>query len=141
MRRFNFQDADFAAQFGAFADARRDTPESVDAAVRDVLEAVRARGLEALLDFTRRFDGVKLEADGLRVGAEEIAEGAEACAPPVREAIAFAARRIEAYHARQRPADARFTDEAGWSWAGAGRPWIRWGSTCPAAGRPTPRPC
>jgi histidinol dehydrogenase len=38
----------------------------------------------------------------------------------VREAIAFAARRIEAYHARQRPADARFTDEAGvelgWRW-------------------------
>ena len=50
----------------------------------------------------------------------EIAEGAEACEPKVREAIAFAARRIEAYHARQRPADARFTDEAGvelgWRW-------------------------
>ena len=120
MRRFNFQDADFAAQFGAFADARRDTPETVDVAVRDVLDAVRARGLEALLDFTRRFDGVELDAEGLGVSAEEIAEGAAACAPEVREAIAFAARRIEAYHARQRPADVRFTDEAGvelgWRW-------------------------
>ena len=120
MRRFNFQDADFAAQFGAFADARRDTPETVDAAVREVLDAVRARGLEALLDFTRRFDGVDLDAEGLGVSAEEIAEGAAACAPKVREAIAFAARRIEAYHARQRPADVRFTDEAGvelgWRW-------------------------
>ena len=120
MRRFNFQDADFAAQFGAFADARRDTPETVDVAVREVLDAVRARGLEALLDFTRRFDGVELDAEGLGVSAEEIAEGAAACAPEVREAIAFAARRIEAYHARQRPADVRFTDEAGvelgWRW-------------------------
>jgi histidinol dehydrogenase len=38
----------------------------------------------------------------------------------VREALAFAARRIEAFHARQRPADARWTDEAGvelgWRW-------------------------
>ena len=34
MRRFNFQDPDFDARFGAFADARRDTPETVDAAVR-----------------------------------------------------------------------------------------------------------
>ena len=120
MRRFNFQDPDFDARFGAFADARRDTPETVDAAVREVLEAVRARGLEAVLDYTRRFDGVELDAAGLRVSAEEIAEGAAACAPEVREAIAFAARRIEAYHARQRPADARFTDEAGvelgWRW-------------------------
>ena len=38
MRRFNFQDPDFDARFGAFADARRDTPETVDAAVREVLE-------------------------------------------------------------------------------------------------------
>ncbi|MFM8940502.1 MAG: histidinol dehydrogenase, partial [Phenylobacterium sp.] len=120
MRRFDFQDPDFAARFGAFADARRDTPETVDAAVREVLEAVRARGLEALLEFAARFDGVELDADGLRVSEAEIAEGAAACAPEVREAIAFAARRIEAYHARQRPADARFTDEAGvelgWRW-------------------------
>jgi histidinol dehydrogenase len=120
MRRFDFQDPDFDARFGDFADARRDTPETVDAAVREVLEAVRARGLAAVLEFTARFDGVELDADGLRVGEGEIAEGAAACAPQVREAIAFAARRIEAYHVRQRPADARFTDEAGvelgWRW-------------------------
>ncbi|MCA3744869.1 MAG: histidinol dehydrogenase [Phenylobacterium sp.] len=120
MRRFDFQDPDFDARFGDFADARRDTPETVDAAVREVLEAVRARGLAAVLEFTARFDGVELDADGLRVGEGEIAEGAAACAPQVREAIAFAAHRIEAYHVRQRPADARFTDEAGvelgWRW-------------------------
>jgi histidinol dehydrogenase len=120
MRRFDFQDPDFDARFGDFADARRDTPETVDAAVREVLEAVRARGLAAVLEFTVRFDGVELDADGLRVSEGEIAEGAAACAPQVREAIAFAARRIEAYHVRQRPADARFTDEAGvelgWRW-------------------------
>lgn len=120
MRRFDFQDPDFDARFGAFADARRDTPETVDTAVREVLEAVRARGLAAVLEFTARFDGVELDADGLRVSEGEIAEGAAACAPQVREAIAFAARRIEAYHVRQRPADARFTDEAGvelgWRW-------------------------
>ncbi|MCA6263033.1 histidinol dehydrogenase, partial [Phenylobacterium sp.] len=77
-------------------------------------------GLAAVLEFTARFDGVELDADGLRVSEGEIAEGAAACAPQVREAIAFASRRIEAYHLRQRPADARFTDEAGvelgWRW-------------------------
>jgi histidinol dehydrogenase len=38
----------------------------------------------------------------------------------VRDAIAFAAERIRAYHSRQRPQDLRFTDEAGvelgWRW-------------------------
>jgi len=72
MRRFDFQDPDFDARFGDFADARRDTPETVDAAVREVLEAVRARGLAAVLEFTARFDGVELDADGLRVGEGEI---------------------------------------------------------------------
>ena len=85
-----------------------------------MLEAVRTRGLAAVLEYAARFDGIELDAEGLRVSEAEIAEGAEACEPKVREAIAFAARRIEAYHARQRPADARFTDEAGvelgWRW-------------------------
>jgi histidinol dehydrogenase len=56
----------------------------------------------------------------LRVSAEEIEAGAAACPVEVREAIAFAAGRIRAYHERQRPADLKFTDEAGvelgWRW-------------------------
>ena len=42
MRRFSFSDPGFSAAFAAFVDERRETPEEVDAAVRDVLAAVRA---------------------------------------------------------------------------------------------------
>ena len=66
-----------------------------------------------MLDYARRFDKAELTEATIRVTPEEIAEGAAACDPAVREAIAFAARRIRAYHERQRPADARFVDEAG----------------------------
>jgi hypothetical protein len=54
--------------------------------------------------------------------------GAAACPAEVRDAIAFAAKGASAaYHERQRPADLRFTDEAGRaSSAGAGRRWRRW---------------
>ena len=120
MRRFRFSDPDFEPAFAAFIDERRETPEDVDLAVRDVLAAVRNRGLEAVLDYGRKFDGAELTAESLRVSPEEIEAGLAACPADVREAIDFAAARIGAYHRRQRPADQWFTDEAGvelgWRW-------------------------
>jgi len=120
MRRFRFTDPDFETAFAAFVDERRDTPEEVDAVVRDVLHAVKSEGLAALLRLARQFDGVELNETTIRVSPEEIEAGAAACPAEVRQAIAFAGRRIRAYHERQRPADQRFTDEAGvelgWRW-------------------------
>ncbi|MBI1196769.1 MAG: histidinol dehydrogenase [Phenylobacterium sp.] len=120
MRRFQVDDADFPTAFAAFLAERRGTPPDVENAVRDVIAAVRTEGVEALLRFARAFDGVELTVDDLRLGDDEIAEGAAACAPEVREAIAFAAKRIRDYHERQRPADQRFVDDVGvqlgWRW-------------------------
>ncbi|MET3664952.1 histidinol dehydrogenase [Caulobacter sp. 1776] len=120
MRRFSFSDPGFAAAFKAFLDERRGSPADVDAAVAEVLDAVRTQGIDAVLDYTRRFDKVELTAETIRVTAEEIEQGAADTPAHVREAIAFAAARIRAYHARQRPADQAWTDEAGvelgWRW-------------------------
>lgn len=120
MRTFRLTDPQFETAFAAFIDERRDTPEEVDAAVRDVLTAVRAEGLEAVLRFGREFDRVDLTETTIRVTAEEIEAGAAECRPDVREAIDFAAARIRAYHERQRPADMKFVDDAGvelgWRW-------------------------
>jgi histidinol dehydrogenase len=120
MRRFLFSDPDFQSAFKAFLDERRGSPADVDAAVAVVLEAIRTQGIEALLDYSRRFDKVELSAETIRVTAEEIEAGAAETPPDVREAIAFAAARIRAYHSRQRPANQAWTDEAGvelgWRW-------------------------
>ncbi len=120
MRRLDFSSPDFAAAFRAFLNERRGSPADVDAAAAEVLEAVRTRGLDAVLEYTRKFDRADLTAQTIRVTAEEIEAGAAACEPAVREAIAFAAARIRAYHTRQRPADQAWTDEAGvalgWRW-------------------------
>jgi histidinol dehydrogenase len=120
MRRFNAQDPGFDADFAAFLDEPRGSPAEVDAAVAEIIERVRVEGLRALLDYARRFDGVELDEESIHVSPAEIEAGAAECGPEVREAIAFAAGRIRAYHERQRPADARFTDEAGvelgWRW-------------------------
>ena len=120
MRRFDHSDPDFEPAFAAFLEERRETPLDVDDAVRDVLGAVRTRGLEAVLEFGRKFDGVDLTEASIRVSPEEIAKGLADCPEEVTEAIRFAAARIKSYHERQRPSDLRFIDEAGvelgWRW-------------------------
>jgi histidinol dehydrogenase len=120
MRTFRLTDPQFETAFADFIEERRDTPEEVDTAVRDVLAAVRREGLPAVLRFGREFDRADLTETTIRVMPEEIEAGAAECRPEVREAIDFAAARIRAYHERQRPADARFVDSAGvelgWRW-------------------------
>ena len=121
MRRFTATDSNFAAAFAAFLDEPRGSPADVDATVAEIIARVRIEGLAAVLDYSRRFDKAELTETTIAVTPEEIEAGAAACAPDVREAIAFAAARIRAYHERQRPADARFTDSAGvelgWRWS------------------------
>ncbi len=120
MRRFDTRDPDFDAAFEAFLDERRGSPADVDASVASILAEVKSGGLEAVLRFAETFDGVKLDAETLKVGPEEIARGAADATPEVRNAIAFASKRIRAYHERQRPADQQFIDDAGvelgWRW-------------------------
>src|SRR5579871_5148446 len=120
MRWFHLSAPDFDAEFDAFLAERRGMPADVDEAVAGVLEAVLSEGLDAVLRYTERFDRVRLDENSIQVTPREIQAGVDACPADVREAIAFAAARIRAYHARQRPKDERFVDEAGvelgWRW-------------------------
>ncbi|HYD44722.1 MAG TPA: histidinol dehydrogenase, partial [Phenylobacterium sp.] len=74
MRRFTFTDPDFDRAFRAFVAERRETPPAIEDAVREVLAAVRERGLEAVLEFGRKFDRANVDAANIRVSAEEIAD-------------------------------------------------------------------
>ena len=120
MRRLDFAQPDFDDRFRAFLDERRGGAADVDAAVADIIAAVKSEGLAALLRLARKFDGVELDERTIRVTPEEIAAGAAQCAPDVRAALELATARIRAYHQRQAPADQSFVDEAGvelgWRW-------------------------
>jgi histidinol dehydrogenase len=120
MRRFDVSDPSFAADFRAFLHEERGSAAEVDVAVAAIVQAVKTEGLPAVLRFAEQFDRAALTEETLRVTAEEIDAGAAACPQSVRDAIDFAAERIRTYHARQRPADAQWTDETGtrlgWRW-------------------------
>src|SRR6516162_2669761 len=111
---------DFAARFAAFLVTKREGAADVEAAVRAIIAEVAARGDDALVAYTRKFDRLDVAASGLRVTAAEIDDAFAACDPAARDALALARDRIEAYHRRQVPRDERFTDtlgvELGWRW-------------------------
>jgi histidinol dehydrogenase len=104
---------DFGKKFRAFLDTKRETSADVEAAARAIVADVAARGDLALRDYTRKFDQFDLDKVGLRVTHAEIAAAHAACERRALDALSFAHDRIEAFHRRQVPTDARFTDALG----------------------------
>jgi histidinol dehydrogenase len=80
--------------------------------VRPIVQGVRERGDEALIEFTARFDRVQLTADRLRVSREEIERAYQLLDMPVREAIEHAIRNVRTFHEQQMPHEQWFTQVA-----------------------------
>jgi histidinol dehydrogenase len=74
----------------------------VERTVARILAAVRREGDAALVRFTARFDGVRLDPARLRVPAAEIRRSARGADPRLAAALRDLARRIEVFHRRQR---------------------------------------
>lgn len=86
---------------------------SVEGAVREILADVRRRGDKALLDYSERFDGVKLRVRDLEVGPDAMAEAADRLPARERAALKLAARRIRDYHRHQVEKSFRYKDSLG----------------------------
>jgi histidinol dehydrogenase len=82
--------------------ASTDDPELRDAVARIVRE-VAELGDQAVEDFTRLYDEVRLERIGdLRVGPDEMRAAAESLDPALLAALRAAARNVRDFHERQR---------------------------------------
>ena len=85
--------------------------ENVSAAVDAVIAKVRQNGDAALLEYTEKFDGVKLES--LQVSDQEIARAMMQVSPGLVDTIRAAAANIEAFHRAQVRQDLVLTDKPG----------------------------
>ena len=116
----NATDPNFEVEFQTLLSAKREDSPDVDQVVADIIADVRARGDEALLEYTERFDRLTLTQETLRLSDDEIAAEIQKVAPQDRTALKLAAARIRAYHAEQMPQDAWWKDasgaELGWRW-------------------------
>jgi histidinol dehydrogenase len=113
MIRLSTTAPDFPDRFAALLAQARETTETVDRAVADIIATVRARGDAALIDYTTRFDRMTLTADRLRISAAEIDAATASISAELAAALDLAATRIEAFHCAQLPQDLRTTDAVG----------------------------
>lgn len=113
-------DPDFELEFAQLLSAKREDSPDVDDIVAGIIADVRARGDAAVLEMTAKFDRLELEAAGLRFTPEEIDAYCAQVPAAERAALEIAAERIRAYHVRQMPEDAQWTDPdgatLGWRW-------------------------
>ncbi len=70
--------------------------------VQQVIDNIRDNGDKALLGYTEKFDGVKLEASEIRVTEEEIAAAKASIDPELMGVMERAAANIRAFHEKQK---------------------------------------
>jgi len=132
-----------ALGFDAVVKALERRPDAVapeiHRAVDEILAAVRARGDEALLEYSARFDAFRpASAAGLAIAPSEFEAAERVLAPGVAPALAYAASRIERYHAGGVPKSWRMTDEHGSILGQEVRPLDRVGIYIPGGRAPYP---
>ncbi len=111
---------DFDTRLAALLSEERAAGEDVHARVAEIVADVRARGIDAVIERTRVFDRWEATEATLAVTEAEIDAAVAGLGAAERRALELAAERIRAFHARQLPEDAAWTDETGatlgWRW-------------------------
>jgi histidinol dehydrogenase len=119
-QRLDAREAGFPRAFADLLSMKREVSEDVDQTVRGIIADVVARGDEAVIDHTRRFDGLELTPDTLRIPEKEIDAAVASCPKDALAALNLARERVETYHAAQKPEDRMSTDALGvtlgWRW-------------------------
>jgi histidinol dehydrogenase len=69
--------------------------------VSSIIDDVRARGDEALIDYTTRFDGLHIQAANLRVDEQTLKASAENVDPRVLAALHDAIKNVRSFHEHQ----------------------------------------
>jgi len=77
--------------------------EKANETAKTILDAVREKGDQAIIEFTKKFDGIDLTAETLKVSEKEIDEAVDNIDYRLLEAIKRAYRNIRKFHERQRP--------------------------------------
>jgi histidinol dehydrogenase len=104
---------EFKKFLAAILARRGGNTDAVDSAVAKIIVAVRKRGDRALIEFTKKFDRVKLTAATLRVTEAECQEALKSISRDDRLALELAARRITDFHQRTMEKSFIYRDRVG----------------------------
>ena len=103
INRLNTNQADFDEQLTTLLAWESVSDDSVQQTVQDIVNNVRTRGDEALLQYSRQFDRLDVEDAGqLVVAKERLQQAYDAVTDAERDALILAANRVKTYHQHQK---------------------------------------
>ncbi|WP_353173329.1 histidinol dehydrogenase [Paracandidimonas soli] len=114
IHRLDSRSEDFSRQLRTLLAFDASQDEAIEQATADILRNIRARGDEALLEYTQRFDRVQAASvSALEVPRSEWLAALDGLPQAQRKALEAAAARVRAYHERQRASDWNYTEADG----------------------------
>jgi len=113
-RRWSTREEGFLARLDTLLAFESATDAGIESAVAEILAKVRALGDTAVIDYTRRFDRLRVEAMAeLELAPAELRAAYEHLPQEQRQALEQAAERIRSYHRRQLAASWEYTEADG----------------------------
>jgi histidinol dehydrogenase len=114
IKRLYARDQEFADTLALLLQRPEERDNGLSAAVRDIIERVRAEGDSALVSYTASLDGYSVsDFSALVIERPELEAALDTLDPKIAEPLKAAAARIEDYHRHQVAADWGFTDALG----------------------------
>lgn len=99
IRRLNTKDADFAAKFSELVAVDSSVDPEITRRAEAIVEDVRKRGDEAVLEYTNRFDHMDAKSmEEFRLTEEDLKKALETLPEDQKQALKTAAQRIRSFH-------------------------------------------
>jgi histidinol dehydrogenase len=112
--RLDSSQDDFRARLDALLAWESVSDAAVFNTVNEVLNAVRTRGDEAVLEYTKKFDRLDVAAmSELEMSAERLQQALDGIPAEQRAALETAAKRVRQYHEKQRMESWSYTEDDG----------------------------
>ena len=103
VKRLNSQDAGFKETLLSSLSLPMADDEAIDSAVAKILLAVKEKGDEAVLDFTKQFDRLNAnQVSELEISRQDLEQAYKTLSAEQKNALDIAAQRVRAYHEKQK---------------------------------------
>ena len=114
IRKLSTKDASFDADLKALLAFETAQDDSIDVVVANILKDVKARGDEAVLEYTNRFDKTSAKTlSELEISQAELTAALNGLPAAQREALQSAAARVRSYHEKQLMQSWNYTEADG----------------------------
>ncbi|UZK04371.1 histidinol dehydrogenase [Venatoribacter cucullus] len=114
IRRFSSAQNDFAEQMNNLLAWEAVSDAGVQKTVTDIIDAIRTRGDDALIEYTNQFDRMAVASMAqLELTQQQLQQALDTLPPAQRDALLAAADRVRAYHEKQKQDSWSYTEADG----------------------------